>query len=442
MTLRDLFGPKSKGVHPPGNKVTASKKIERAPLPGTVHLPVAQNLGAPAKVTVKRGEEVRTGQVVAEVGGYVSAPVHATVSGKVTKITQAIHFASGRPMDVVAIESDGEDTWVDLEPARSLGSLTQEEILQRIWDAGIVGLGGATFPTHVKLKPPDDKVIDTLIINGAECEPWITSDHRLMLEHGREIVSGIEIMLRLIPAERVIIAIERNKPDAIERMGAHVARSKPRHRITVRDVRTQYPMGGEKTLTKVLLGREVPIGGLPLDVGVVVQNVGTVKAIHDAMFEGRPLIERAVTVTGMVRDPANLLVRFGTRVGDLIDHCGGPVGSPDEIIFGGPMMGIAQYSLDTPVVKGTNCVLLKEHGKRPEGDCIRCASCIKACPMDLMPTMYVAFTKRKMWMECGEYFIDDCIECGACAYSCPANIPIVQYIKLAKGELRKARSER
>ncbi|HID73723.1 MAG TPA: electron transport complex subunit RsxC [Thermoplasmata archaeon] len=441
MDLVSLLGPRTKGVHPPGNKVSAGRAIERAPLPSTVHLPVSQHLGAPAKPVVKRGEEVLTGQLIAGPGGYVSAPVHATVSGKVSKITQTIHFATGRPVDVIVIESDGEDRWVDLEPANP-ASLSREEILKRIWDAGLVGLGGATFPTHVKLKPPEDKPIDTLIINGAECEPWITSDNRLMIEHGREIVSGIEVMLRLVPAERVIVAIERNKPEAIERMWRHVSRSKARDRMTVRGVPTRYPMGGEKTLTQVLLGREVPIGGLPLDVGVIVQNVGTVKAIHDAVVEGRPLVERVVTVTGMVREPANLLVRFGTPAREIIDLCGGPAGDPDEVIFGGPMMGVSQASVDAPVIKGTNCVLLQRQERRPERDCIRCASCIHACPMDLMPTMYVAFAKAKMWEACGDYHIDDCIECGSCAYSCPASIPIVQYIKLAKGELRKVRARK
>ncbi len=429
-----------KGVHPEYRKeATSGRSIERFPLPGVVHLPVAQNLGAPSKLKVKRGEEVLTGQVIAEAGGYVSAPIHATVSGKVSKITQDVHFASGKPVDVVLIDSDGRDQWVELKKA-SLKDLSTDDILKRIWDGGLVGMGGATFPTHVKLKPPADKPIDTLIVNGAECEPWITSDHRMMLEYGREIVSGIEVMRKLVPAT-VIFAIEGNKPDAIEKMSELASSSRAGKHVEVVAVPTRYPMGGEKTLVQHLLDREVPIGGLPLDVGVVVQNVSTVKAIHDAVIEGRPLVERAVTVAGMVERPGNFMVRFGTPARALIDHCGGPAIGANEVIFGGPMMGISQCSFDSPVIQGTNCILVKRNTKRPERGCIRCARCISHCPMDLMPTMYVQFAKAKRWESCGEYFIDDCIECGSCSYSCPASIPIVQYIKLAKAELRKVRSK-
>jgi len=437
MSLAEIFR-RSKGVHPPENKVTANKKVERMPRPKMVYLPVAQHIGAPAKVIVKRGEEVKTGQVVAEAGGYVSAPIHATVSGKVAKITQGIHFVSGRPMDIIIIESDGNDDWVELDKISNLSGLSNEDILKRIWDAGLVGMGGATFPTHVKLKPPEDKPIDTLIINGAECEPWITSDNRVMLEQGEKVLKGIRVMLKLIPARKAIIAIEKNKPEAIAHMTKLIARSRMK-KVEVLGLPVQYPMGGEKTMTKEILDREVPIGGLPLDIGVVVQNVSTCVAISNAVFDGRPLVERVMTVTGMVRKPKNLLVRFGTPVNDLVEHCGGMKEGADEIIFGGPMMGITQYTLDTPVQKGTNCVLIKKNEKAEERNCIRCANCVNTCPMELMPTMFVGYAKKKMWEECGEVYIDDCMECGSCAYACPAGIPIVQYIKLAKGELGKIR---
>jgi electron transport complex protein RnfC len=437
MSLADIFR-HSKGVHPPENKVTADRKVEKMPLPKVVYLPVAQHIGAPAKVIVKRGEEVKTGQVIAEAGGYVSAPIHSTVSGKVAKITQGIHFVSGRPMDIVVIESDGNDDWVELEKISTLSGLSNDDILKRIWDAGLVGMGGATFPTHVKLKPPEDKPIDTLIINGAECEPWITSDNRVMLEQGEKVLKGLKVMMKLIPVKRAILAIEKNKPEAIAHMTKLVAKSRMK-KVEVLGLPVQYPMGGEKTMTKEILNREVPILGLPLDIGVVVQNVSTCVAISDAVYGGKPLVERVMTVTGLVRKPRNLRVRFGTPVGDLVEHCGGIKEGADEIIFGGPMMGITQYTLDTPVQKGTNCVLIKKNTKAEERNCIRCSNCVNTCPMELMPTMFVAYAKKKMWEEAGEVFIDDCMECGSCAYACPASIPIVQYIKLAKAELGKIR---
>ena len=425
---------KSNGVHPPENKLTSNKRIERASVPKEVTLSLCQHIGAPAKAIVKRGEEVKTGQKIAEACGFVSVPVHATVSGKVVKITQMVNAANSRVVDAIVIESDGKDQWVEMKKGDPR-TLSREEMLDRIKEAGIVGLGGACFPTHVKLQPPKDKPIDSIIVNGCECEPYITTDQRMMVESADEILKGLSIMMQIIGCKRAYIAIEDNKPDAIAKMNSLI--SKYPGNITVESLGTKYPLGAEKTLLKRILGREVPVGGLPMDVGVVVQNVGTLKAIHDAIYLGRPLVERVVTVTGMVKKPKNLISRFGRPAKELIDLCGGVQGEPDEMIFGGPMMGVTQLSFNVPTQKGTNSILIKKSDKKRESNCIRCGACIESCPMDLMPTVYVQYTKNGWYEELADYWIQNCVECGSCAYSCPANIPIVQYIKVGKSEMTK-----
>ncbi|MFO8109705.1 MAG: electron transport complex subunit RsxC [Thermoplasmata archaeon] len=430
---------KSSGVHPPENKLSGNKKVEYAGLPREVTLPLCQHIGAPATAIVKRGEEVKTGQKIADASGFVSVPIHSTVSGKVKKITQTVNAVTSRAMEAVVIESDGRDEWVELHKPAHPGRLSKEEIIEIIKEAGIVGLGGATFPTHVKLQPPADKPIDSIIVNGCECEPYITSDHRLMLEHGEEILQGLEIMMKVINCSRAYIAIEDNKPDAVGNMNKLLSRNRYPGKITVESLGTQYPLGAEKTLLKRILGREVPVGCLPMEVGVVVQNVGTLKAIHDAVYLGKPLIERVVTVTGMVREPKNLLSRFGRPAQELIDMCGGMAGDGDVMIFGGPMMGVTQSSFQEPVQKGTNSILVKKSDKVPESNCIRCGACVESCPMDLMPMVYVQYTKNEWYEELEDYWIENCVECGSCAYSCPAHIPIVQYIKVGKSQLAKRR---
>ena len=432
---------KSHGIHPPGNKITSNKKIERVPLPKQVILPLSQHIGAPSKAIVKKGDEVKVGQKIAEAGGFVSVPIHSTVSGKVTKVIEMVSSVTSNVGNAIVIEADGKDDWVKIDKASNPDKLSKEEILNRVKEAGIVGLGGATFPTHVKLQPPPDKKIDTIIINGCECEPFITSDHRLMLEHGEEILKGLEIMMKVLGCNEAYIGIESNKPDAIENMEKIVSESNISGEVIVESLPAQYPMGAEKTLLKRILGREVPIGGLPMDVGVVVQNVGTLKAIYDVIYAGIPLVERVLTVSGAVKEPKNVISRFGTPANEIIDYCGGTTSNADVVIFGGPMMGIAQISFDTPTTKGTNSILIQKNNKEVESNCIRCGTCVENCPMNLMPLMYVAYVKKNMYDELKDYWIDNCVECGSCAYGCPANIPLVQYIKVGKAELQKRRSK-
>jgi len=444
--METLFGTftdpkKSSGVHPPHNKMASGKAIERAPLPKLVTLPLSQHIGAPAKAIVKRGDEVKTGQKIAEAGGFVSVPIHATVSGKVKNIIQVVSAVTSRVGDAVVIESDGKDEWVELDKPEDPNSLSPKELIALVKEAGMVGLGGATFPTHVKFQPPPDKPIDSIIVNGCECEPYITSDHRLMLEHGEEILKGLGVMMKVIGCDRAYFAIEDNKPDAEKNMRQLLSKVKLPGTVTVEFLEAIYPLGAEKTLLKRILGREVPVAGLPMEVGVVVQNVSTLKAIHDAVYEGKPLVERTVTISGLVKEPKNVIARFGTPARELIEFCGGATPEADEMIFGGPMMGISQPSLDTPTQKGTNSILIKKSDIQPEGNCIRCGACVETCPMRLMPTMYVAYVKSKMYDELKDYWIENCVECGSCSYGCPANIPIVQYIKVGKAELMKRKQE-
>ncbi|MFC1983539.1 electron transport complex subunit RsxC [Chloroflexota bacterium] len=442
--MRIKFGIKnsSRGVKLAESKFTAESPIESPLLPEKVIIPLQQNIGAPCEAVVKRGDKVLIGQKIGDSERFVSAPVHATVSGEISATTMVVNPPTGQLVTALVITSDGEDTWTKLEAAEKPDTLSTKEILERIREAGIVGMGGATFPTHVKLAPPEGKKIDTLILNGCECEPYITSDHRLMLEYGATILSGLNIIKKVLSPDTVYIAIEDNKEDAIDHMEKLIAVAGLQDSFKVISLKSKYPMGAEKTLIYNILGREVPIGGLPLDVGVVVHNVSTAKAICEAIFEGKPFVDRVVTVTGAVKTPKNLLVRLGTPLRDLIDYCGGMDGEASEVILGGPMMGISQPDLDSPVTKGTNCVLVKESRLIKEQDCISCGRCVDVCPMSLMPTTLAKYAKAGRYDDCKEAYIDDCFECGACAYTCPANIPIVQYIKVAKSELIKRRVNR
>ncbi len=432
--FRTIFKGKSfsGGVKVPENKLTENESVEVFPAPKRAVLPLAQHIGAPCEPVVKRGDKVKTGQIIANSKAFVSAPIHASISGKVTGFIKTITPSSGKVVEAIVIDSDGEDEWERME-AMDL-SAPRDELLKRIRDAGIVGLGGATFPTHVKLSPPKDKRIDTIILNGCECEPYVTSDHRVMLEEGEKVLLGLEVIKRILSCDNAIIAIEENKENAISHLRDLIKRKKISTEVV--SLKTKYPQGAEKVLIKVLLNREVPLGGLPFDVGVIVQNVSTARAIYEAVFEGKALIRRVLTVTGMVKRPKNLLVRFGTSIESLIDHCGRMEGA-NEVITGGPMMGISLPVLDLPVTKDVNCILVKRSLRIEERDCIRCGSCVRACPMNLLPTELVKYIKAGMYERCSEYYIDDCMECGSCAYVCPAGIPIVQYIKVAKNEIRR-----
>ncbi len=429
------------GVKVPESKLSEKIPIEPAPLPEKVVIPLQQNIGAPCQALVKRGDKVLTGQKIGDSEKFVSAPVHATISGEVTGTTAVLNPPTGALIEALVITSDGEDKWVKLSPPKKPEQLSAEEVLKRIREAGLVGLGGAAFPTHIKLSPPKGKEIDTVILNGCECEPFVTSDHRIMLEYGEQVISGLNIVSKVLSPQSVYIAIEDNKADAIDHMEKLINKLKFTD-FRIAPLKSKYPMGAEKTLIEMILAREVPIGGLPLDVGVVVHNVSTAKAIHDAVVEGRPLIERVVTITGAVKNPKNLLSRFGTPLRNLIEYCGGMDGQANKVILGGPMMGIAQFDLDFPAVKGTNSILVTESAPSREQDCISCGKCIEICPMRIMPTLLARYAKAGRYDECKETYIDDCFECGACTYACPASIPIVQYIKIAKKELLKRKASK
>lgn len=425
------------GIHPPYNKeLTKHKPVEKAKLPQRVVIPMSQHVGAPCEPVVKVGDHVKVGQKIGEAKAFVSAPIHSSVSGKVVAIEPRPHASGAHVMSVV-IESDGTDeVYEGVKPPKPLEELTPDEIKNLIREAGIVGMGGAGFPTQVKLSPPADKKIDTIIVNGAEFEPYLTADHRLMVERPEDVVLGLRAIMKATGVNRAYIGIEDNKPDAIEAMKEAV---KSFSDIEVVPLATKYPQGGEKQLINAVTGREVPSGGLPMDVGVIVDNAGTCAAIANVLKTGMPLIERITTVTGAgVKEPKNLLARIGTPVGELIEQCGGFAGEPGKVIMGGPMMGISQSSLEVPVMKGTSGVLVlqKSEVKTLEPmPCIKCARCVDACPIHLLPTYLGKFAEKGMWDEAEKYHALDCIECGCCAYVCPANIPLTQLIRLAKNRI-------
>jgi electron transport complex protein RnfC len=423
------------GLHPPDNKEwSADKAIEDCPLPEELVIPMSQHIGAPAEPCVLVGQKVKKGEVIGQAKGFVSVPVHASTSGEVVAVEPRLH-SSGRLLPAVVIRPDGEDAWVEGLPACDPMELTPDQIREKIRAAGIVGLGGATFPAHVKLSPPEGKIIDTLILNGVECEPYLTADHRLMLEATERLIDGVTILKRVLGVERAFIGIEANKPDAIEVVGRACAG----RGIEVQGLKVKYPQGAEKQLILALTGREVPSGGLPMDVGVVVQNVGTAVAVSDAVRHGLPLIERIATVTGPgIVEAKNLRIRVGTSLSAMVDFCGGLQGDPAKIIMGGPMMGTTQLSLDIPATRGTSGVLLFREGDLalvPEGPCIRCGRCVGVCPARILPTTIAAYARLDLINEAEEYNAMDCIECGCCTYTCPAAIPLVQVIRLAKGAI-------
>jgi electron transport complex protein RnfC len=424
-----MFGKFAGGVHPPEQKETETNDIVVMPAPKRAYIPFSQHTGKPAKPMVKKGDLVKIGTKIGEPDGFISASVHSSVAGKVIDIIDHPHPVVGSSLCCI-IESDGSEIWVDdLKGGQDTNTMTREQMVNVIRDAGIVGMGGAAFPTHVKLSPPKDKKIDTLLVNGCECEPVLTADHRLMMEYSTEIIEGAHIFQKILDAADLVFCIEDNKKDAIEifkSAGVMVARLK-----------TKYPQGAEKQLIKAVLRREVPRGGLPMDVGCVVQNVGTCYAGLLAVKHQRPLIDRVVTISGDgVTTGKNVLVRIGTTAHDVIEFCGGYTGSVRKIVFGGPMMGIAQYTDSVPVIKGTSGILVWQDARIPAEDpCVRCAACVDACPMGLMPTEICAQVKSRNFDTAESYGVLDCIECGCCAYVCPANIPLVHYFKYGKSEI-------
>lgn len=413
---------------------TENKPIEKLPLPAKAYIPLSQHLGKLGVAEVKVGDNVFTGQRIAGVAGNVSALIHSSISGKVVSLEDWPHPVLGRCKAIV-IESDAKDTQspshqVTRSP-EEVNRLTPEQVRNIVFEAGIVGMGGASFPTHIKLNPP--KAAETLVINGAECEPYLTSDYRLMVEKTKEILQGISVVEKCLGVKKIIIAIEDNKPEAIERVKGQG--------LSVKVLKSAYPQGGEKQLIKNTLGKEVPQGKLPFDIGVVVHNVGTVYAIYEAIYLGKPLYERVVTVTGScLTNPKNLLVRFGTPLKELIAYCGPLKEEPEKIIIGGPMMGVAQYTTDVPVIKSTTGVILlnkKEARFQEEEFCIRCGACVRSCPAGLMPCLINLASEKEMWTQAKAYNCLDCIECGLCNYVCPANRMLTQSIKRAKLEAVK-----
>ncbi len=433
------------GIHPPEHKAVSTRKpIRTAPLPKQFSVPLNQHIGTPAEPIVAPGQHVLAGQLIARPIGLVSAAVHAPTSGTVTAIENrpAAH-PSGLPVPSIIIDADGRDQWVDPEPVPDYRTLSRQHLLERIRMAGISGMGGAGFPTAVKLSPPKEDKVHALIINAAECEPYITADDMLMRERAPQIVRGIEIMAHLLAPEECIIGIEDNKPEAIAALKQATAHTG----IEVVVIPTKYPSGGEKQLIRILTGKEVPHGRIPADIGVMCQNVGTAYAVYDAIENGRPLVSRIVTVTGEgVGEPGNFEVRIGTPVSFLLDHCELDAQRTRRVIMGGPMMGFTLENLQAPVIKTTNCIIAATASEfpdpPPEMPCIRCGFCAEVCPAELLPQQLYWFARSRNLDMAERYNLMDCIECGACAYVCPSHIPLVQYYRFAKGELRQAREEK
>lgn len=428
------------GVHPEENKFSAGKPIETLPVPKIASIPVAQHLGAPAIPIVKPGDKVKVGQLIAKSEGFISANIHSSVSGTVKKI-DTIPDASGYKKTAIIIEVEGDEWMADIDrsenPVSEITS-SKEEIIQKIADAGIVGLGGATFPTHVKLNIPKGKKAELIIINAVECEPYLTCDHQLMLEKGEEIITGVRLLMKALDVNRAIIGIENNKPDAIENLQKIASRYQG---IEVQGLEVKYPQGGEKQLVKALINREVPSGGIPIDVGIVAFNIGSVYATYEAIQKNKPLFERVLTVTGKsVRYPSNYRVRIGTPISEVIEATGGMPDDTGKIINGGPMMGKAINSVDIPVIKGSSGILLmteEDAIRKPVYACIRCGKCIAACPQGLEPYLLMTLAERSMFERLEKSGVTDCMECGSCSYTCPANRPILDYIRFGKTSVLK-----
>lgn len=427
------------GVHPAENKLSAASPIREAALPKQAVFSMFQHIGAPAKPIVKKGDVVKVGTMIAEAGGFVSAPVHSSVSGTVSKVDVVID-ASGTRRQAIFVDVNG-DEWEDaIDRSPELVRLSDRPeldaatIINKVKEAGIVGLGGATFPCHVKLSPPPGSKAECVIINAVECEPYLTADHRLMLEHPEEILVGVSLIMKAVSVEKGYIGIENNKPDAI-RLMTEKAQAYPN--IEIVPLKVKYPQGGEKQLIDAVIGRQVPAPpAIPISVGAVVQNVGTAFAIYQAVMKNKPLVDRIITVTGKsVSNPSNLLARLGTPFLQLIDECGGLPEDSGKIIGGGPMMGKALLNLDVPMTKGSSGLLImrNDEAKRAEPDpCIRCAKCVSACPMGLEPYLLATLSDKQEWEMAEGNDIVSCIECGSCQFTCPSHRPLLDNIRVGK----------
>ena len=434
------------GIHPPEQKSLSNQTtIEYAPKEKTYYVPVKQHIGVGGKLLVAEGDHVLKGQILSVNEAPLSVPVHAPTSGTIRKITDHVSaHPSGIPELTVIIDADGLDTWTELRPVPDYAKASKAELIQSICNAGISGMGGAGFPTHIKTS--NSKPIEFLIVNGIECEPYISSDDRLMREHAWQIRQGIDILVQILAPKQVIIAVESNKPEALETMSI-ACQQKANYQVV--SVPTKYPAGGEKQLVQVLTSREVPSSGLPIDVGCIMYNVGTCYAIADAIVEGKPLIERVVTLTGKgFRSPKNVWARLGTPIESLLKYGDYDSKTQDapRFIMGGPMMGFTVTSVLTPIVKISNCLLVPADNELPLPDderaCIRCSACSDACPASLLPQQLFWYSKAKELEKAEEYNLFDCIECGACAYVCPSEIPLVHYYRQAKADIRNQREEK
>lgn len=424
------------GVHAEEHKNTERMRTVRMPAPSTVCIPLSQHIGAPVKPLVAVGDRVLRGQCIGDLEGALCAPVHSSVSGTVTAFVMK-PSARGIPVQHIVIENDGKD---ELDPSiapqeRDLAKTTPEEIIEIVRAAGVAGMGGATFPTHAKIKSAMGRV-DTIIVNGAECEPYITANHRLMQEHPEAVVGGARVLMHALGLKKAVIAVEDNKPSVIQ---IFKGLTWDMDDISLSVLKTKYPQGDERQLIYVITGKELPAGKLPADVGCVIFNAETVSSVYRAFNTNQPVIERIVTVDGdCVRTPMNLSVPIGTSFRDVIDFCGGLVKTPRRLISGGPMMGAAQWDVDSVVAKGTSAILVfseEESYSYEHGSCIRCGRCVKGCPMHLMPNYIAAYSRRRDYDSAEFYGAKSCVECGSCSYVCPAHVPIVQYVRVAKTAL-------
>ncbi|MCL2738156.1 MAG: electron transport complex subunit RsxC [Bacteroidales bacterium] len=426
------------GIHPHDNKISANQAIENLPLPAVAYISMAQHIGAPAEPVVGKGDYVQVGQIIGKASGFISANIHASVSGVVKSVEPYPNPLGNKSMTVI-IDVQGDEWMEGIDQSAELVgdiNLSGPEIVKKIAEGGVVGLGGATFPTHVKLSPPPDKKAECLVLNGAECEPFLTSDHRLMLEKGAEIVVGTQLMMRALGVQKGYIGIEENKPDAIRHLSKLV---KQHSGIEIVSLKKRYPQGGEKQLIEAVVKRQVPSMGLPIDIGVVVQNVGTALAVYEAVQKNKPLVEKVVTLTGRsLLNQRNFRVRIGAPLSELIAAVGGLPEDTVKVVLGGPMMGESALHLEAPVLKGSSAVLFlseQETKRLPQSACIRCSKCIEACPMGLEPYLLYKYGLSNCVEELEQNHVYDCMICGCCMYTCPAYLPLLDMMRFSRNQV-------